>query len=214
MSRTADTEETAAVGPVLERGPRLAAIAAVFALTLPAVTAEAETRSERLHNGETLVWTVPVEGSEYPKVQVQAVVDAPLDVVWDILSSCEDSEKVNKRVSKSFVVKRIGSEVVCSETMDLPFPLKDLVSVTRWGFNPGPPVWIKKWSLVEGDFDYSNGQWRVEPYRGSTTRTAVLYENHFSPQMSVPSWLTRAFLKVGMPELIDDLREAAAARTK
>lgn len=182
-------------------------LAAILAWGAPAL---ADERMEDLSDGEILVSTIPVKDAYYPKIRLEGVVEAPPHVVWQIVRDCEASERVNERVMKSFIVKRIEKDVVCSEKMDLPWPIRDLTSVTRWVFHPGPSKWRKTWTLVEGDFDYTNGSWTLTEF-GSPSRTLVVYENHFSPQINVPDWLTKAFLKVGAPGIIKDLRKASTA---
>ncbi len=193
----------------IDRGMKNAVI--VLLLSLPATAWAGDSRLERLADGEIFVETVPVASSEYPQVLVEAVIDAPPKVVWALITSCVLSEKTYGSVMKSFVVRREGETVVCSETVDMPWPIRNLESVTQWTFVVTPNRWVERWTMVDGDFDYIDGQWILTPF-GDGTRTHVRWENHFSPQISIPAWLTRAFLKVGMPSMIEDLRAAARAR--
>jgi len=179
-------------------------------MMLVPATSFAQKRQAELAAGEIFVSTIPMPGAYYPKVHVEGVVDAPPAKVFAIVKDCARSQHVNANVMKSYVVKRIKDDVVCSELIDLPWPIRNLESITRWSFAPGPAIWTKSWTLAGGeDFDYANGSWRMERF-GDGSRTLVVYENHFSPRISVPDWLTRAFLKVGLPGLIKDLRKAAA----
>jgi ribosome-associated toxin RatA of RatAB toxin-antitoxin module len=177
---------------------------------LALLLAVAASRDERLDDGDILVSTIPIEGSEFPKVRVEAIVDASPDAVWKIVKDCRASQRVNSRVSQSRVVRTIGDDLVCREEVDMPFPFHDMTTVTRWKLRPGPPTWKRSWTLVEGDFDYSNGAWTLKPF--GNDQTHAIYENHFKPQMSVPDWLVRAFLKVGMPGMMKDLRKAVGAK--
>lgn len=160
-----------------------------------------------LSNGDILVSRSDVEGASYPSVRVEGVVDAPPEAVWKVICNCARSQHVNSSIKKSYVVARSTTDLVCSELIDLPWPLRNLESVTRWTFQVSEQRWKKRWSLVRGDFDYANGSWTLTPF-GDGTRTRAVYENHFSPQIFVPDWLARAFLTVGLPGLIKDLRAA------
>ena len=117
-------------------------------------------------------------------------------------------------VERSFIVRREGDDVVCSERFDLPFPLKDLVSVTKWHFAEEGATRERRWKLVEGDFDYSTGSIEISPFRGDPTRTLVVYENHFAPRLAVPEWLSSHFQRKGLASIIEHVREAAAKQTR
>lgn len=186
------------------KAKRMAVIAAGIAAVLLVVAA---TRDERLSDGDILVDTIPVEGAEFPRVRVQGVVDAPPAAVWDVVRDCKASQRVNSRVKTSRIVRRVDDGVVCYELVGMPFPFKDMTTITRWSFDEGPPKWTRSWTLVEGDFDYSNGSWTLSEFEDG--KTLAVYENHFKPQMAVPDWLAKAFLKVGMPGLMKDLRRSA-----
>jgi ribosome-associated toxin RatA of RatAB toxin-antitoxin module len=190
--------------PEVDEMRKRVAIAGVALLAV--VLTVAATRDERLADGDVLVWTIPVKDADFPKVHVEAIIDAPPQKVFDVIKDCEGSHRINSQVSASSVVAREGDDVVCSETIDMPWPLRDLLSVTRWSFETGPPTWTRRWKFVRGDFDYANGAWTLKPYGDGQTH--AIYENHFKPHMKVPDWLSKAFLKAGMPELMRDLREA------
>lgn len=181
----------------------------VVLLQLSAQAAYADdARQKELSDGEVFVTTVPVDGAEYPRVVVEAVIDARPEVVWALVTSCTKSQQTYDSVMKSYVVSKTSSEIVCSELIDMPWPIRNLESVTRWSFSVTPQKWVERWTKVDGDFDYIDGSWTLTPF-GDGSRTHVLWQNHFSPQIAVPAWLTRAFLKVGMPAMIKDLRAAA-----
>jgi hypothetical protein len=188
---------------------RIKAGAVVGAAVLTVVLV-ASSRDQQLRDGDIIVSKHDVKGADFPKVRVEGVVDAEPSRVFELLRDCDGSQRLNSRVSESHVVSREGADVICSETIDMPFPFKDMVTVTRWRFQDGPPVWKRSWSAIEGDFYYSNGSWTLKTFDGG--RTLAVYENHFHPKMAVPDWLAKAFLKVGMPDLIKDLRKAARKR--
>lgn len=183
----------------------------LLALCLPSMAEAQSSRQRALSDGEIFVETVDVPDSEYPKVLVEAVIDARPEVVWALVTSCVKSQHTYDNVMKSFIVKRIGEDVVCSELVDMPWPIRNLDSITRWTFTVGANQWVERWTKYGGDFDYIDGSWTLTPF-GDGNRTLAKWENHFSPQISVPAWLTRAFLKVGMPGMIKDLRRAAAGK--
>lgn len=172
---------------------------------LASATSGATNRTAALSAGEIFVDTIPVKDAYYPRVRVQGVIDAPPTAVWHIVSDCVGSARYNRSVTKSYIVKRIGKDVVCSETVDLPWPIRDVECVTRWSFRPKARE--IHWTLAGGDFDYATGRWKLEPF-GDGSRTLLIYENHVSPQISVPNWLKRMFLDIGLPGLIKDVRRA------
>ncbi len=180
----------------------------LWLILLTPTAAVAKDRTAKLADGDIFVESIPVANALYPRVHVEGVVDASPAVVWRIINDCARSQVYNSSVTKSYIVERVGRDVVCSETVNLPWPIRDVECVTRWSFQPA--TYSIHWTLVGGDFDYATGSWKLLPF-GDGTRTLVVYENHVSPQISVPNWLKRMFLDVGMPGLIKDLRRAAAS---
>jgi len=173
--------------------------------------AMAQTEEERLANGEVLVSTEEVQGKDLPRVNVKAVVDAPPERVFDLVSSCERKSEILPSVSESHVVNEEGEGTLCSETFSLPFPLSDLVSVARSSNVVQGGNYQTSWELVRGDFEYSDGFFRVSSFRGDEDRSLLVYQNHFKPDVSAPDWLTGAFLEQGMPDMIAAIREAATS---
>lgn len=163
-------------------------------------------REEQLADREILVETFPIEGAAYPRVRVEAIIDAPPDKVWDVLIDCDGSHVVNSGVARSRLIRTFKGGLVCFEEIATPFPIKNLASLSRWQLTPGPPVWLRKWRLIDGDFAYATGSWTLTKYGKNQTR--AVYENHFEPEIWVPGWLASGFITVGMPALMKDLRRA------
>lgn len=181
-------------------------ISALLAFTVLASYAFADEKGA-LANGEILVETTPVEGSDLPKVVVKGVIDAPPAKVWAIVSDCDVYEDKLPRIRSARVVEREDDAVVCEVTVALPFPISDLTATTRAKHVEGPPRWSREWKLVEGDYDVNDGSWVLEHFDGDDERTLATYSVHAVPHSSIPGWARRRAQRSSMPDIIERLRE-------
>ena len=121
--------------------------------------------------GSTTIWSEPVKGSEIPFAVVEAVIDAPPERVWQIVSRCNDYVKHMPRIAASKELKREGDgdafTTTCQVTADLPFPLGDLTSVSKavHGVERGPDgagvKFTRRWTFLSGDYDLNEGSWTL-----------------------------------------------------
>jgi ribosome-associated toxin RatA of RatAB toxin-antitoxin module len=164
--------------------------------------------ADPLDRGEISVRTHAVEGSGFPRVVVQGVIDAAPERVWAIVSNCNGYEGTMPRIRAAREVERNGDTVICEITVALPFPMSDLTARTRATHVEGPPRWSRSWTLIEGDYDVNDGSWILEPYKGDPGRTLATYSVHAEPHTSVPGWARRRAQTSSMPDIIEHLRAA------
>lgn len=190
-------------------------MATAAALALLVATAGSPDEA-RLAAGEILVEGRPLPGSDVPQAVARAVVDAPPEKVWAVVSDCARYQSTMPGILESKLVssnrKPDGSEIrVCRVVTDLPFPFDDLVSVTR-GVHVVEPgrLWQRSWTLVEGDYERNNGSWRVEPFGTDGRRSLVTYIVHAKPKMALPTSMIVAASHGKLRQMMKNLREQLA----
>ena len=173
-----------------------------------------QSREARLDKGEVLVTKKKVPGSDMPKMKVQAVIEAPADVVWGIVSDCDNLHRHMSSIAKSRVVKRRGRIYECETEVHIPGPFSNLTSVTEVVEVPGPPVWKRTWTLLHGDYHVVDGSWRIEDFQGSQKRTLATYTIHAIPKISLPDFILKLAHGRATKRLIRDVRKAVGDPTR
>lgn len=160
----------------------------------------------RLANGEILIATQNVAGSDVPKAVVTGVINAPPERIWAIVSDCDRYEGRLPRIRAAREVERSGNTVVCEVTVALPFPISDLTARTRATHTAGPREWRREWTLIEGDYQRNDGSWVLTPFQGDSNRTLVVYTVHAEPNNRVPQRLRNRAQESSLPDVIETLR--------
>lgn len=175
-------------------------------MTDPLLELDAATR-QRLDRGEVLVATEAVPGSPVPRLVVRAVVEAPCERVWQLIDGCASYERTLPGVRRSEELVRDGPRVRVRLTVKMPFPLRDLTSVTE-GIHTVVPGerYCREWQLVEGDYHSNSGSWVLVPFAGQKDRTLVLYRLHAEPTLRLPRALKQLATEKAVPRLIAQIR--------
>jgi len=172
--------------------------------------AEAKKRAsvrERLSNGEVLIKTKQMPGSDLPEVIVTAVVDAPPAQVWRVIEDCSRYKERMPRVMESVLIKKEGNVLICKVVIDTPFPLPNLEATTRAVHTVGNGRWKRQWKMISGDYKRNEGGWTLSAFGKDTQRTLVVYRSAAVPDMVVPKSLQDWARKREMPGLIERLRK-------
>lgn len=172
-----------------------------------------KSRSARLAAGEIFVQMADVKGYDVPEARVEAVIDAPPAKLWKVLQACADYSKTMPRVAKSEQLSLKGGVQICRVTIDAPFPVPNLTATTEATIVRGPPVWSRKWKLIEGDYKTNIGSWTVKPFAGSDgQRSHVWYRVIVDPDIAVPGFVQTFAQESSLPDMIERLREAVAVK--
>ena len=62
-----------------------------------------------------------------------------------------------------------------------------------------------EFTKVDGDFDFFEGEWRIEPL--SSNETLIVYTLAAKPKFYAPGWVVRAMMKRDIPRRMNALRE-------
>jgi ribosome-associated toxin RatA of RatAB toxin-antitoxin module len=185
-------------------------------VVLSTLSAAAADDAARLGAGEILVTQRDVPGSDVPEATVRAVVDAPPEKVWAIVSDCGNYKTNMPNILES---KQVSSTMTpegeireCRVVADLPFPFPDLVSHTRGvhTIEPGKR-WQRTWKLLDGDYERNSGIWRVEPFGDDGKRSLVTYVLDAKPKVPLPSSIIKAISFGKLPEMIENVRKKVKA---
>lgn len=185
---------------------------ATLAFSLPAYSETAGTtrsKTNALDRGKILIKKVPVRGSDVPEVVVHAVVDAPPPEVWEVVSDCDQFAHRLPWVKHARQLKRVGNQVTCTTTVDMPFPFSDLTATTRATHEQKGGAFTRRWKLLKGDYHFNTGSWTVQPFGGDGSRSLLTYKLHVDPKTSVPRWLREKAERSVIPKLIEAVRKYA-----
>lgn len=160
----------------------------------------------RLGRGEILVHTEPVPGSSAPRLVMRAMVQAPPERVWAIIDDCANYRRNMAGVKDSRELSRQGDVVRVQVTVGMPFPLKDLTSVTEGVHTVTPGRYCREWKLVQGDYHANSGSWTLVCFEDDPDRTLVHYRLHAEPKIRIPGALQKVAQKKAAPKIIEQLR--------
>ena len=170
---------------------------------------QTEAQIKKLDEGKIIISLKETAGSEIPKARVLAVVNSPPAKVWEIVSNCNKFKQRMPRVAAAKILSVKGKKVTCSVTIDLPFPISNLDIKTVALHQAGPKVWSRRWKLLEGDFDFNNGSWKLTTFKDDPNRTFVEYKIHASPKTSIPVGVRKMFQKSSLKKMIQNIRKFA-----
>ena len=169
----------------------------------------ADDRFQKLDKGEVLI-SRHKSKLGYDKVKALAIIKAPPAKVWPTFDKCGNYKNSMLRVASSKELSRKGGVVRCEIVIAMPFPIKNLRTVTDAVHTAKPGKFYKrKWNLVEGDFKVNRGSWTLRPYKDGT-QTLLTYLVVAEPNIPVPQFIRRAAQNKTLPELIEHIRKRVA----
>ncbi len=161
----------------------------------------------KLTRGELIIETKDVAGSAVPAIHVKAILDAPPERVWELIDRVGDFQHNMAGVKRSAELSREGDRVRARLTVGMPFPLRDLTSVTDAIHTVIPGErYQREWHLVEGDYRVNGGRWTLYPHVQDRTRTLAIYILHAEPLIPVPLAIQRLVAAKAVPRLFAHLR--------
>jgi ribosome-associated toxin RatA of RatAB toxin-antitoxin module len=177
----------------------------------------------QLAKGEIVVHINKVPGSSVDEATAAAVIDAPPEVVWSIVSDCANYKNTMPSIIESAAIKSEkptaadGANAVeirhCRVVADLPFPFADLVSVTRGVMTVDPgKLWQRKWRFTDGDYNVNNGSWTVTPWGSDGKRALATYRIQAEPKVPLPGPMLASIQQGKLPEVLTKLRATAKKR--
>ena len=179
-------------------------------LSPAAALAEKPTRAG-LSSGKIYVNAHKVKGTDSPEMRIFAVVEAPPERIWPLVSNCNQFSRTMPRISKGRILSRKGNVMICRVTVDVPFPLSDLTSTTRNTIvtRASEGYYARHWKLISGDYTRNRGSYIVSRFDNNPKRSLVRYVVYVEPKTSVPTWLRSMAQKKSLPKMIRKIRGIA-----
>ena len=169
--------------------------------------AEARDWQAFFDRGEILVYQKKVKGIDVPEMVVKAVINAPPEKVWAIVSRCQNYTRTMLRIKRSQELSRRGNNIVCKVTVDMPFPYSDITSTTRVRHKVGNGRWHRSWRLISGDYTRNRGSWLLTRFKNDPKRTMAVYHALAVPKSWIPNWVRNLAQKKTLPKMIKRLRQ-------
>lgn len=161
----------------------------------------------RLSRGEVILLAEPVAGSPAPKFIGWAVFEASPDRVWKLIDQVANYKNVMKGIIASEEIARQDNTVTARVTLGMPFPLRNLVSMTEGVHTVIPgKLYQRTWRLIEGDYHVNSGCWTLVPFDGDPERTLARYQLHAEPNIRIPRSIQKLGQKTAFPRVIEQLR--------
>tara|TARA_B100000579_G_C22643106_1_gene762438 strand:- start:135 stop:758 length:624 start_codon:yes stop_codon:yes gene_type:complete len=167
------------------------------------------TLRERLDKGE-IVKKNAESNERRVQATVTAVVDAPPEDVWAIVSDCARYAETMYRIAESKLLEKKGNHWICEVTVGVPGPLPNLTAVTDAVHTVTSKRWERKWTLIRGDYHENRGSWVLGPFNKEGTRTLVVYRASVKPKIAVPDAILKWAQKSSATEVFLRLRKEVA----
>ena len=183
-----------------------------LACLLPPAAALADKPTKAgLAAGKIYVNAHKVKGTDAPEMRVHAVVEAPPERIWPLVSNCNQFSRTMPRISKGRILSRKGNIMICRVTVDVPFPLSDLTSTTKNVIvkREREGYYERRWTLISGDYKLNRGAYIVSRFNKNPKRSLVRYVVFVIPKTSVPPWLRSMAQKKSLPKMIAKIRKIA-----
>ncbi len=133
------------------------------------------------------------------------VIDAPTSEIWPIVRECQHFSKFMPRTRKSAVIEENG-EKLCSVELQMPWPIINLVAVSRSALTEQGNTYRREWSLVRGTYHRNTGSWLLLPWGDEGAKTLVVYTLDSDPAVLIPDGILRAAQTGSLPEVFKSIR--------
>lgn len=161
--------------------------------------------------------TVHVQPGRPTYGSVMDTVDAPIDIVRQVVSDCARLQLWFPDMRDTRVVARLGSGVRCEGVMDLPWPVADrswhvFIDGSEVVVN-GQPAVLVRFAYIQGSGNLADmsGHFRLQAAPGGGTR--VTYEAWVDLGFWLPSFVLSWATQRVLPGIIEGIRTEAVLRT-
>jgi ribosome-associated toxin RatA of RatAB toxin-antitoxin module len=177
------------------------ALAADFELT-PA-------EKQRIEKHEVVIRAALDPGERRGTVRAAMLIDAPPDVVFQSMTSCEDAVQYVPHLRVCRVRERSAdpSWELVEHEIDFGWYAPRVHYVFRADLVTNRSIVFHQ---VSGDFKANQGIWEFEPVGGGA-RTLLRYRVYMDPPAYVPNWLARSTFRRELPKMLKDLRRHCEA---
>jgi hypothetical protein len=145
------------------------------------------------------------QGQRRGTVRAAVKIDAPPDVVFQVMGSCVDAVQYVPHLRLCRVRDRAhdGSSQLVDQEIDFGWYAPRLKWTFRADFVKDQSITFRQ---VTGDFKQDYGVWEFEGIDGGAG-TLLRYRATIDPPGYVPNWLARSTYKRELPQMLADLRK-------
>lgn len=190
--------------------PRLAVLLVVASLSSFAEPLEApkltDAEVKKLDAGEMVLRDKkPTDGKGVAAISM-GVIDARTSEVWPVVRDCQHFSKFMPRTKKSEVLDENG-EKLCSVELQMPWPIINLLAVSRSALTEQGNRYRREWSLVRGTYHRNTGSWVLVPWGDDGNKTLVVYTLDSDPAVIIPDGILRAAQTGSLPDVFKAIRK-------
>lgn len=137
-------------------------------------------------------------------IVARIIIPAPLEVVWTVITDYEKLPEFIPDMKLSKVIERKDSETILlqqgeSRFLMFHFNVEVIIKLIEQRYHN------IEFDLVSGDFDYFEGEWKIESIGDKETMLTYTLIAH--PGFYAPKWVVRYMLKRDIPLRLKALRE-------
>jgi ribosome-associated toxin RatA of RatAB toxin-antitoxin module len=157
-------------------------------------------KEKSIDQGEII--TTIIRNGEQREVRAELVIDAPVQLVWDMINDYEHQTEYMPQVIESSVIKNEADKKWVKIKIKILFFKIGITTVNTFG----EKKYYYHWDLVEGPFDVNSGSWFLEPYKEN--RTKVNYRAVVVHKL-MHDWIMADLMKKSLPDMFDAFRKRA-----
>ena len=170
-----------------------------------------EEQRAAIEHGEILVQLTIVQGTPVKRARAIALVDAPPEQVFAILTGYNEFPQFMPYCKKVEVQKKEGEPLRVRFELDFPWPIGDRRYVLRLTDRredvAGKQVFISSWTYEpnSGNIHDAYGSWEVLSY--DEVHSFVRYTVFTDPGGNIPNWANNMATEVAVHKVINGLRK-------
>ncbi len=158
----------------------------------------------RLERGEVVLTPLSPSDGTGVAARALALVEAPPEKVWPVVRDAEHFKEFMPRTKSSYLVTEKPEGKIYALEIEMPFPIKNLVSQVLSVLEEGDDIWSRRWELVEGTYTRNNGEWVVATWEPG--RSLLAYWVDASPKVMIPGALLRKAQTNSLPDVFERVR--------
>lgn len=190
---------------------------AVFSFA-PFIHANEDTSKIAYENEGITVWKVPVKNSDMLGFKAQAMVEAPIQKVFELIKDVEHSNEwvPNTRNAKILQLNDKKGHGIFYFVLDMPFPLtdRDLVVDAKYTFENNGNIKIKNTGVVIDTMPEKEDLIRIKKYYGNwylekkgNDKTLVTLNGYANPEGGIPAWVANMFVTQQPYDMMRSMRK-------
>lgn len=167
--------------------------------------------------GEPLITMATEPGSSLRVGTAIARVEAPIEVVFGIVTDHDAFSRIFEQVHKSITLGAEGTRRIVYMDIDLPFPIANRhyeveLDQSRHG-PPERPCYESRWQYLpgSGNIEDNHGRWELV---GEGAHTWLAYVAFVDPGGRMPAWTVNWAARKALPLMVDSVRYEAQQRMR